>query len=170
MASQPCHVTRPGTRARSQSSMPSPSASSGSLRRPFSASSATLATVSDASFLFVPMTPLAPRLIQPTAYSPGIGRPSSVVTRPESLRISPRSSPKGQPGRGRAREARQGLAAVAEGAQDEATFDRLLLAGGHRAQAAGGVRLDAVADDAQAADRRVVGVFAEHLERRAQEP
>ena len=105
------------------------------------------------------MTPLGPRLIQPTAYSPGSASPSSSETRPPSLRISPRRSSNGTPGERRA--------AVADRAQDEAALDDLLAR--RSAPRAGAVlaALDPVARDAQAGDRAVL--VAEDLDRRAQE-
>src|SRR5581483_10410294 len=61
IACHPAYSTKstPRSRSRSSSSPPSPA------RRPAAASSSTASTVSAASFLFVPITPLGPRLIQP---------------------------------------------------------------------------------------------------------
>src|SRR5207245_10351371 len=57
------------------------------------------ATVSPASGLFVPITPLGPRLTQPAVYSPSRGRfVSGSSTRPLSLRITPERSSNGTPG------------------------------------------------------------------------
>src|SRR4051794_23243477 len=98
IASHPPHVTSPATRACSQASTASPPPSGGFVSRPRARSSSSPATVSAAHFLFVPMTPDGPRLIQPTAYSPTRGVPSSSHTRPPSLRIRPRSSSNGTPG------------------------------------------------------------------------
>ena len=61
---------------------------------PARASSSRSSTVSVASFLLVPMTPLGPRLIQPATYVRSV--PS---TRPFALGIVPRCSSNGTPGR-----------------------------------------------------------------------
>src|ERR1700691_5858329 len=42
-------------------------------------------TVSPASDLFVPITPVGPRLSQPDTYSPGSGEPSGPSTRPRAF-------------------------------------------------------------------------------------
>src|SRR3954452_24667821 len=103
IAFQPAHVTSPGTRPRSHASTSAPSSYVGVLRRAAAASSNNRATVSVAHFLLVPMTPDGPRLTQPAAYSPGSGAPSSAMTRPASLRITPRRWSNGTPGSGRPR-------------------------------------------------------------------
>ena len=56
--------------------------------------------VSVASFLFVPITPVGPRLIQPAAYTPGISMPESSTTRPPAFGIVPVASSKGVPDSG----------------------------------------------------------------------
>ena len=67
---------------------------------PASRSASRLSTVSWASFLFVPMTPEGPRLIQPTAYWPVTCRPlSGSLTLPPSLGITPPRSSNGMPSR-----------------------------------------------------------------------
>ena len=66
-----CHVTRPGTRVAQPRLDRVAAGAAGSLSRPACRSSTSCATVSVAHFLFVPITPDGPRLIQPTAYSPG---------------------------------------------------------------------------------------------------
>src|ERR671931_394972 len=129
MASQPSQVTRPGTRSLSQGSSASASGFAGSLSLPRSASSISFTIVSVASFLFVPITPDGPRLIQPTAYSPGVGCPSSSVTRPP---------------------------AVADRAQHQPALEHLFLPSRHRLRVAAGVQLDPIAHHAQRLDR-VVG-------------
>ena len=62
-------------------------------------SSRIISTVSWASFLLVPITPVGPRLIQPTQYWPPTWSPSgSCRTRPPSLGITARRSSNGTPG------------------------------------------------------------------------
>lgn len=57
--------------------------------------------VSVPSFLFVPMTPVGPRLIQPHTYMPTTGSAvPGLVTRPASLGITPQGSWNGSPGMG----------------------------------------------------------------------
>ena len=59
------------------------------------------ATVSAASGLLVPMTPVGPRLIQPAVYCPTSGcLVCGSSTRPLSLRMTPQSSLNGTPGSG----------------------------------------------------------------------
>ena len=67
----------------------------GRAARPAARSSSSRSTVSLASFLLVPITPLGPRLAQPTTYSPR-------RTRPPSLAISPRAASNGHVGERRA--------------------------------------------------------------------
>ena len=58
-------------------------------------------TVSAASGLLVPMTPVGPRLIQPAVYSPTTGRfVSGSSTRPLTFRMTPQLSLNGTPGSG----------------------------------------------------------------------
>ena len=58
-------------------------------------------TVSSASGLLVPITPVGPRLIQPAVYSPTTGCfVSGWRTRPLSFRITPQLSWKGTSGSG----------------------------------------------------------------------
>ena len=155
IACQPSHVTRPGTRSRSHAS-----GSSGHGRvaaaRPASRSSRTRATVSVAHFLFVPITPLGPRLIQPTAYSPT--ERLAVVADDAAALVADRAAGLVE------RDAGERRAAVADRAQDEPARDDLLVARRARAE----VLVDLVAHDAQPGDRAVLAV-AEHRDRRAQE-
>ena len=81
--------SRPRRRARPAARRPFPRSRSD--RRdgasPPRASSSSRSTVSVASFLFVPITPLGPRLIQPAQYSrppPTLGRPRSGSGRPRT--------------------------------------------------------------------------------------
>src|SRR5437667_29932 len=68
---------------------------------PLARSSIMPATVSAASGLLVPMTPVGPRLIQPAVYCPTSGCfVCGSSTRPFALRITPQSSLKGTPGTG----------------------------------------------------------------------
>ena len=91
--------------------------SRGAARRSSSSSS----TVSVASFLFVPMTPLGPRLIQPATYTPG------PRTRPPSFGIVAAALVE--------RDAGERDAAVADAAEDEPARERLALVGRRRAAA-----------------------------------
>jgi hypothetical protein len=94
IACQPSQTTASGAQRPIHSAHASASADP-EPSRPASASATILATVSAASFLLVPITPLGPRLIHPTTYSPRRERPSSSQTRPPSLRIRPRRSSNG---------------------------------------------------------------------------
>ena len=77
------------------------SGSAGDSVRPAWASCSIAVTVSRASGLLVPMTPVAPRLIHPVVYSPTRGcLVSGSSTRPFSFRITPHRSWKGTPGSG----------------------------------------------------------------------
>src|SRR5262249_25389679 len=82
-ACQPASSTKSTLRPRRSSSSSPPVLSS----RPAAASSSRRSHVSAASFLFVPITPLGPRLIQPATYTRGCP-----ITRPSSFGITPRRS------------------------------------------------------------------------------
>ena len=88
--------------------------------RPSAASASSAATVSRASCLLVPTTPLGPRLIQPATYSPGDGLPvaehpaglvrhraGALVDRQPGQRRARSSPPSGRRGRPAARPARR---------------------------------------------------------------
>src|SRR5215471_3634040 len=63
-------------------------------------SSSRQRTVSAASDLLVPITPVGPRLSQPATYSPGSGAPSSPRTRPWALGTTEARVSNGTPGSG----------------------------------------------------------------------
>jgi hypothetical protein len=65
MAIQPSYSTTSTPRSKSSASTAAAVASGFGSSRPAAASSSRVSTVSAASFLFVPMTPVGPRLIQP---------------------------------------------------------------------------------------------------------
>jgi len=67
---------------------------------PGARSSSRLRTVSAASDLFVPMTPVGPRLSQPATYSPGSGSPDAARTRPLTFGMVWVRSSNGTPGSG----------------------------------------------------------------------
>ena len=90
---------------------------------PSAASASSEATVSRASCLLVPTTPLGPRLIQPATYSPGDGCPSR-STRPVLVRHGARPLVDRQAGQRRAE--------VAHRADDEVGRQHVQLAGAHR--------------------------------------
>ena len=81
------------------------------------------ATVSAASGLFVPITPVGPRLIHPPAYSPGSGCfESGSSTRPSVVEHDSPALVEGH--------ARQGHAAIAHRPEDEADRQVFEVAGG----------------------------------------
>src|SRR3954447_12432877 len=73
IACQPSQLIACGADSATSASM---SSATGRLTRPAATSSRILATVSWESFLFVPITPDGPRLIQPDTYSPMWCEPS----------------------------------------------------------------------------------------------
>src|SRR6185503_8436283 len=95
IASHPPWVTT-GT-PRSASSESIADASSPWPSAPPSASAISRSTVSVASFLFVPITPVGPRLIQPAQYTPASGAPSAFSTRPPSFGTVHEPSSNGSP-------------------------------------------------------------------------
>ena len=100
-ARQSEYVTASGCRARTSASAAPGSGCSGSPTAPRATSSIIAVTVSTASGLLVPMTPLGPRLIQPATYKPGTGRDvAGSITRPFSFGITPQRSWNGTPGSG----------------------------------------------------------------------
>src|SRR5581483_11823898 len=93
IACQPSYSTKCAPFSRSSSSSDPPPPWRASL--PAAASASSCSTVSTASFLFVPMTPLGPRLIQPAQYVR-----SAPTTRPASFGITQARSSNGTPGSG----------------------------------------------------------------------
>src|ERR1700686_4958357 len=83
------YLSRPA-RGSGTSPSPGPPARSASRHR----------TVSAASDLLVPITPVGPRLSQPATYSPGSGAPSGPRTRPSSFGTTEARSSNGTPGSG----------------------------------------------------------------------
>src|SRR5437868_13596950 len=83
------YLSRP---ARGSGTSPSPG--------PPARSSSRQRTVSAASDLLVPITPVGPRLSQPATYSPGSGAPSSPRTRPWALGTTEARGSNGTPGSG----------------------------------------------------------------------
>ena len=116
-----------GTRSESQAVIAS---ASGAWRRlgellPASPSATIFATVSAASFLFVPMTPDGPRLIQPERRTRR-GAGGAVLLAHAPALVADQAAPLVE------RDVVDRLAAVADRAQDDAALDLLLLAGGRR--------------------------------------
>ena len=93
------HVERLRCRGRpaARRGAPRPVGGDDAPRRATSASSEV--TVSTASDLLVPITPVGPRLIQPVTYSPAEKSPSR-ITRPSACGTRPVLSSNGTPGNG----------------------------------------------------------------------
>src|SRR5207247_969395 len=75
IAVQPAYSTTLRPRSASSASTAAAVASGFGSSRPAAASSSRSSTVSVASFLFVPITPVGPRLIQPAQQTPGATQP-----------------------------------------------------------------------------------------------
>ena len=109
---------------------------------PARASSSRSSMVSTASFLFVPMTPVGPRLIHPATYSP-LDR-LALLVEDTARRVRDRPALLVE------RHARKGRAAVADAPEHDPARDHLVLVGRNRPHAPGAVGLEAVAHDLDA--------------------
>ena len=104
--------------------------------RPARASSSNSSTVSVASFLLVPITPVGPRLIQPVQKTPGTGAPSVSTHAAAGVRDDAPLLVE--------RNAREPDAVIPDAAQHDPARNRLLLVRRHGAQSAAAVLLEPV--------------------------